>query len=62
VVRWRLIDLAAWVWETFGISVSAATLSRELEALGYSKLLARPRHHARDTRSGSPLLNGTSRG
>ncbi len=48
VVRWRLIDLAAWVWETFGISVSEATLSRELKALGYSKLSARPRHHAQN--------------
>jgi transposase len=46
VVRWRLIDLAAWVWDAFGISVSEATLSRELKALGFSKLSARPRHHA----------------
>jgi len=48
VVRWRLIDLAAWVWDAFGISVSEATLSRELKALGYSKLSARPRHHAQN--------------
>jgi transposase len=47
-VRWRLIDLAALIWETFGISVSEATLSRELKALGYSKLSARPRHHAQN--------------
>jgi transposase len=40
VVRWRLIDLAAWVWDKFGISVSAATLSRELNALGFGKLSA----------------------
>ena len=49
VVRWRLVDLAAWVWEEFGISVSEATLSRELKALGFSKISARPRHHAQDT-------------
>jgi transposase len=49
VVRWRLVDLAAWVWEAFGISVSEATLSRELKALGFSKISARPRHHAQDT-------------
>jgi transposase len=61
VVRWRLIDLAAWVWETFGISVSEATLSRALKALGYSKLSARPRHHARDTRNRSPLLKSFPR-
>lgn len=48
VVRWRLLDLAAWVWNRFGISLSEATLSRELKALGFSKLSARPRHHAQD--------------
>ena len=32
VVRWRLLDLAAWVWDTFAISISEATLSRELKA------------------------------
>jgi transposase len=48
VVRWRLIDLAQWVWDEFGISVSEATMSRELKALGYSKLSARPRHHAQN--------------
>jgi transposase len=48
VVRWRLIDLAAWVWEEFGISISEATLSRELNALGFGKLSARPRHHAQN--------------
>jgi hypothetical protein len=48
VVRWRLIDLAAWVWDKFGISVSAATLSRELNALGFGKLSARPRHYAQN--------------
>lgn len=48
VVRWRLVDLAQWVWETFRISVSRQTLGRELSALGYTKLSARPRHHAQD--------------
>jgi transposase len=48
VVRWRLIDLAQWVWDEFGVSVSEATMSRELKALGYSKLSARPRHHAQN--------------
>ena len=46
VVRWRLIDLAQWVWDEFAISVSKQTLSRELRAMGYRKLTARPRHHA----------------
>jgi transposase len=46
VVRWRLKDLAMWVWEEFRISVSETTLGRELRALGYRRLSARPRHHA----------------
>lgn len=46
VVRWRLVDLAQWVWEEFCLSVSIHTLSRELRGLGYRKLSARPRHHA----------------
>ena len=46
VVRWRLVDLAQWVWEEFRISISIHTLSRELRGLGYRKLSARPRHHA----------------
>ena len=48
VVRWRLIDLMQWVWEEFGISLSEATMSRELKALGYRKISARPRHHAQN--------------
>ena len=48
VVRWRLADLAQWIWEEFRISVSRQTLGRELGALGYVKLSARPRHHAQD--------------
>ena len=44
VVRWRLIDLAQWVRDTFGLSITKQTLSREMRALGYRKLSARPRH------------------
>ena len=46
VVRWRLCDLGQWLWEEFRISVSKQTLSREVRALGYRKLSARPKHHA----------------
>jgi len=46
VVRWRLIDLTQWAFEEFHIVVSKQTLSRELRAMGYRKLSARPRHHA----------------
>ena len=34
VVRWRLIDLVQWLWEEFRVSVSEATVGRELRALG----------------------------
>ena len=46
VVRWRLVDLCQWLWEEFRVSVSKQTLSRELRAMGFRKLSARPRHHA----------------
>ena len=48
VVRWRRIDLVQWLWEEFRVSVSAATVGRELRALGFRKLSARPRHYAQD--------------
>lgn len=48
VVRWRIIDLAQMLWDDFSVSVSRPTLSRELRALGYRKLSARPKHHAQD--------------
>src|SRR3954467_8445153 len=47
VGRWRLIDLIQWVWEEFRLSISKQTLSRELRAMNYRKLSARPRHHAK---------------
>jgi putative transposase len=46
VVRWRLIDLAQWIFEEFRITIAKQTLSRELRSMGYRKLSARPRHHA----------------
>ncbi len=48
VVRWRLCDLAQWLWEDFRVSVSEQTLSREVRALGYRKLAARPKNHEQD--------------
>jgi len=47
VVRWRLVDLIEWLWAEFRITISKQTLSREVRALGYRKLSARPRHHAK---------------
>ncbi len=48
VVRWRLRDLAWWVYEAFRISLDETTVGRELRRLGYRKLSARPQHHAQD--------------
>ena len=47
VVRWRPVDLVQWLWEEHRILISKQTLSREVRALGYRKLSARPQHHAR---------------
>ena len=45
VVRWRIIDLCQWLWDEFKVTIAKQTLSRELRAMGYRKLSARPRHH-----------------
>jgi transposase len=49
VVRWRLIDLAQWLYKEFTVSLDETTVGRELKKHGYVKLTARPRHHAQDT-------------
>jgi transposase len=46
VVRWRIVDLRQWMFEEFRVVASKQTLSRELRAMGYRKLSARPRRHA----------------
>lgn len=48
VVRWRLINLARWLHDEFGVSVTETTVGRELRKLGYVRLTARPRHHAQN--------------
>ena len=45
VVRWRIIDLAQWLWDEFKVSISKQTLGHELRTMEYRKLSARPRHH-----------------
>lgn len=68
VVRWRIIDLCQWVWDEFQVSIARQTLSRELRAMGYRKLSARPRHHAQaagaieDFKKVSPPVWRRSRG
>ena len=48
VVRWRLKDLVQWVFDQFALSLDASTMSRELKAMGFRKLSARPRHYAQN--------------
>ncbi len=48
VVRWRLRDLAQWIWEEFRISLDETTVGRELKALGFVKISARPRHQGQN--------------
>lgn len=48
VVRWRLVDLVQWMSEAYGVSISRQTLGRELRAMGFRKLSARPQHYAQD--------------
>ena len=48
VVRWRLKDLAQWIWEEYRVSLSESSVSREVKALGFRKLSARPRHYAQN--------------
>ena len=48
VVRWRLGDLAVWLRDEFGVSVSETTVSRSLKRLGYRVMTARPQAHGQD--------------
>ena len=42
VVRWRLIDLAQWIFEEFRVTVAKQTLSRELRAMGLQGAVGPP--------------------
>ncbi len=48
VVRWRLKDLVEWIWEEFRIALDETTVGRELKALEFVKISARPRHYAQN--------------
>ena len=61
VVRWRLVDLIQWLWEEFRLSISKQTLSRELRAMDYRKLSARPRHHAKSETAVAALKKSSPR-
>jgi len=48
VVRWRIVDLAGWLYDEYGVSISTSRLSRIVNDLGYRKLSARPKHHGQN--------------
>lgn len=48
VVRWRLVDLAGWIHDEYGVSLDPSRLGRILKGLGYARLSARPKHHAQN--------------
>ena len=48
VVRWRLKDLAQWLYQEFGVSLDETTVGRELKAMGFRRLTARPQHRAQN--------------
>ena len=48
VVRWRRADLAQWIFEEFRITLEVSSVGRELRALGFRKISARPRHKAQN--------------
>ena len=54
VVRWRLIDLAQWVFAEYGVSVTKQILSRELRALA-------PGSRVRGSRRGRAITSMTRR-
>ncbi len=44
IVRWRCMDLRAWIEVRFGVVYHERSVSRLLNALGFSHVSARPRH------------------
>src|SRR5262249_28069624 len=61
VVRWRLIDLAQWIFEEFRITIAKQTLSRGLRAMGYRKLSAPPPHPSQAPGASQDLKNAPPR-
>ncbi len=47
-VRWRLKDLAAWIFKEFRISLDEITVRRKLGRMGFRKLSARPQVHGQN--------------
>ena len=47
-MRWRLKDLAGWIYASFGVSLDESTVGRTVKHLGFRKLSARLRHREQD--------------
>ena len=60
VVRWRLCDLAQWIWEEYKISISTSALGRMLRKMGYRKLSARPCHRTQSKEAMSQFKKTSS--
>jgi transposase len=45
---WRLIDLVQWLYDAFAVSLEEATVSRELQKLGFVKRAVWSCHHAQN--------------
>ena len=48
IVRWRCMDLRAWIEVRFGVVYHERSVSRLLNELGFSHISARPRHARQD--------------
>lgn len=48
IVRWRCMDLKAWIEAQFGVVYHERSVSRLLHELGFSHVSARPRHAGQD--------------
>ncbi len=52
VVRWRRVDLKSVIEERFGVTYNERSVSKLLDALGFSHISARPQHPKQD----APIL------
>jgi transposase len=57
VVRWRCVDLQAWLAAQFAISVSERTVGKLLRQLGLTRLQPRPYHPKKDATAQEAFKN-----
>ncbi len=61
VVRWRLKDLAHWIYEEFGVTLDERSVGRILRRMNFRKLSVRPRHYAQSEAALADFKKGASR-